>query len=167
MSATATRPAARPAAGESGLSAVLPWREWFALDYRSLALLRIGIALMLFLDWFDRWPDIRSMHSDEGMLPRGAITGLHPISVLMWGGSLWFAWLMNILGCVLSVLLMVGWRTNLMVLLNWLMFIGVHTRVPITMQGGDHLLRMMLFWSIFLPLGACWSVDAEIGRAHV
>src|SRR5262249_27859870 len=51
---------------------------------------------------------------------------------------------------------------NLMVLLNWLFFIGVHSRVPYVMQGGDHLLRMMLLWSIFLPLGACWSVDAAL-----
>src|SRR5262249_33103875 len=28
------------------------------------------------------------------------------------------------------------------------------------LQGLDVIMRMLLFWSIFLPLGACWSVDS-------
>ena len=27
------------------------------------------------------------------------------------------------------------------------------------LNGGDHLLRMLMFWSIFLPLGSRWSLD--------
>jgi hypothetical protein len=34
------------------------------------------------------------------------------------------------------------------------------------MQGGDHLIRMLLFWGIFLPLGACFSVDAARSADH-
>lgn len=162
MSATATRPDAAAAPAETGLNSVLPWREWFALDHRSLAVFRLGLALMIFLDWFDRWPDLRVLHSDEGLLPRDAITGLNPLSIFLFDGSVTGAAVLNGAGCVLALLLAVGWRTNLMVLLNWLMIIGVHTRLPIVMQGGDHLLRMLLFWSIFLPLGACWSVDAAL-----
>jgi hypothetical protein len=47
-----------------------------------------------------------------------------------------------------------------MVFLSFLMLVSVHGRNPTLMQGGDHLMRAMLFWSIFLPLGARWSFDA-------
>jgi hypothetical protein len=28
-------------------------------------------------------------------------------------------------------------------------------------QAGDLLLRLLLWWAMFLPLGACWSVDSN------
>ena len=38
-------------------------------------------------------------------------------------------------------------------------------RNPLLLDGGDAFARMLLFWSLFLPLGACWSVDRRRKRA--
>jgi small subunit ribosomal protein S8 len=32
--------------------------------------------------------------------------------------------------------------------------------IPEVLNGGDVLLRLLLFWAIFLPLGARWAVDS-------
>ena len=37
----------------------------------------------------------------------------------------------------------------------------MESRNPIILHGGDIVLRMMLFWSLFLPLGARWSADED------
>ena len=37
---------------------------------------------------------------------------------------------------------------------------SLQSRNPIVLNGGDAILRLLLFWSMLLPLGARWSLDA-------
>jgi hypothetical protein len=37
---------------------------------------------------------------------------------------------------------------------------SLQVRNPLVLSGGDVLLRMLFFWSLFLPTGAIWSIDA-------
>jgi hypothetical protein len=166
MSATATRPA-------GGLG-VLPIKEFFTLDVRSLALMRVALALMVLLDWIDRLPDLRAHYSDEGIVPREILTlvdratgaiNILPISVHFFSGSVWFQAVLAVLALLFGLLLLVGYRTPLSCLVSWFLLISVHARNPAVMQGGDHLIRMLLFWGIFLPLGARWSIDAARDEA--
>ncbi|MBY0229804.1 MAG: HTTM domain-containing protein [Gemmataceae bacterium] len=139
----------------------LPWREFFALDARSLALFRVCIAVQLLIDWLDRLPDLASMFTDAGILPRHAISGGIPVSVMMLSGSLWWQWLVSLLALAFGGMLLVGWKTPLATFASFVLLISAHGRNPWVMHGADHLLRCLLFWGIFLPLGACWSVDAR------
>jgi hypothetical protein len=152
MTATATR--------TGNWLGFLPVREFFALDVRSLALFRIGLAVMVLVDWIDRLPDLRAHYSDAGIVPRDVVTGVLPISVHFFHGSVWFQAVLLGLALVFGLMLLVGYRTPLACLASWFLLISVHARNPALLQGGDQLLRMLLFWSIFLPLGACYSIDA-------
>src|SRR5579872_3420439 len=160
MSAAPKTSAATP------LQSTLSWfpvHEFFSLDLRSLALLRIGLGIMLLLEWLNRLVDVRMFFSDEGVMPRQLVMtqGTYPpLSIFFLSGSAWFAGALMIVGCVLALLLLVGWRTQFMTLLSWFLLIGVQGRNFIIMQGGDVVMRMLLFWAIFLPLGACYSLDA-------
>jgi len=40
---------------------------------------------------------------------------------------------------------------------------AVQAANPAILDGGDRFLHLLLFWSIFLPLGAAWSVEASVG----
>jgi hypothetical protein len=140
---------------------VIPVKEFFTLDLRALAFFRIALATFIFLDWIDRLPDIRTHYSDAGIIPRDVITGINPFSVHMMHGSVWFQSILFAIAIFFSLLLLVGWRTPWVALINWFFLVSIHSRNPALMQGGDHLLRAITFWSIFLPLGAYWSVDAS------
>jgi hypothetical protein len=57
---------------------------------------------------------------------------------------------------------------------SWLLVSSIQYRHPALAFGGDVMLRMLLFWGLFLPLGARASLDArrragarEHGPAHV
>lgn len=147
-------------ADESSLSRFFPYREWFALDVRSLALFRVLLAVMVLLDWIDRVPDLHTLFSDEGVFPRQYLVGWHPLSFHLFSGEVWPQYLLSALAFAFALCLLVGYQTPLMCLLSFLMLTSAHGRNPPLMQGGDHLLRALLFWGIFLPLGACASVDA-------
>jgi hypothetical protein len=40
--------------------------------------------------------------------------------------------------------------------------LSAHTRSPIILQAGDSLLALLLFWCLFVPVGATWSMDAAL-----
>jgi hypothetical protein len=140
-------------------------RRFFALDLRSLALVRISAALLLLLDLAVRAGDFRAHYTDFGVLPRAelglytfrtvwTLHGLaspHPALVaLLFGVAALFA-----------IALLLGWRTWLATFGSWLLVANLQYRNPALDFGGDVMLRMLLFWGLFLPLGARWSMDAR------
>lgn len=54
----------------------------------------------------------------------------------------------------------VGYGTRLAALVTWYFVASIQLRNPMVLDGGDDLLRVLLFWTPFLPLSARWSVDA-------
>ena len=56
--------------------------------------------------------------------------------------------------------LLVGFYTRLATIGSWILLASLYTRAPFAVNGGDTLLLLLLFWSMFLPLGQSWSVDA-------
>jgi vitamin K-dependent gamma-carboxylase-like protein len=146
-------------------------REVLGADLRSLALLRIGLALCVLLDLAGRACDLRAHYTDAGILSRAdAITlfgFLHalPLCVHLAGGSTWSAALLFAVAAVAAAALLVGYRARAASAVSWLLTASVQLRNPYIGAGWDALLRMLLLWGAFLPLGACWSLDATDGDA--
>jgi hypothetical protein len=138
--------------------------EMFGIDLRGLAVLRIALASLVLLDLLQRARYLTAQYTDDGVLPRAALVPrfldgpgylcLHLIS----GGASIQAGLF-LAAALFAIGLLLGWRTRLCTVLSWFLLASLHSRNPIILQGGDTLLRMMLFWGIFLPLGRIWSVD--------
>jgi hypothetical protein len=153
-----------PAAAPSRLRGVLT--EMFGIDLRSLALFRITVALLLLTDLLCRCWDIEAFYTDFGVVPRdrlamaqdfGHFFTLHAVSGGVAGQAVFF-----LVAAVFAIMLLVGWKTRLAAVASWLLLISLHNRNPIVIQGGDVLLRAMLFWALFLPLGAARpSLDAR------
>lgn len=163
------RVATKPAGGLSGW--LVAWRSRLALlggvDLRSLAVVRMGLAVLLLVDLASRAGDLSAHYSDAGVLPRstlfesegiGAYLSLHSLS----GSVLWQAALFVLAGCF-AVALLLGVRTRLATFGSWVLLLSLHHRNPILLQAGDALLRLLLFWGMMLPLGARWSVDSAAG----
>jgi hypothetical protein len=66
---------------------------------------------------------------------------------------------------VLACLFILGYRTRGAAVLLWGLTLSLHNRNPMVLYGADQLLRLLLFWSLFLPLGARWSFDSVSQRA--
>lgn len=141
------------------------------VDLRSLALLRVAMAVILFLDTAIRMTDIAAMYSDWGSLSRVTLLELgwdrRWFSLYMGTGhEVGVAFLMA-LQLLAAVGLCLGWQTRAMTLVSWLFLISVHSRNPMVLNGGDIYLRVILFWMLFLPWGERWSLDAKAGRSDL
>ena len=141
--------------------------QFFAIDLRSLALFRIALALVLFYDLIDRARNLRAHYTDAGTLPAevleqisgaGIRFSLHyHLSSSEWAvmGVFGLAWLA-------ATALLFGHRTRVATFISWFLLSSLQVRNPyLASMGGDQLLRILLFWSLLLPIGARFSLDAS------
>jgi len=139
--------------------------EIFAADLRSLAALRIVLAVIVLIDLAGRSGNLLAHYTDDGVLP---IRILLAEPGMTWRASLNFmsgtlvvqALLFGITALAAAALL-VGYRTRLATVIVWVLMLSIQVRNPFVTTGADVLLRLLLFWSIFLPLGAWWSLDSR------
>ena len=150
-------------------SFALRLEELFGIDLRSLAVFRICLALLIIADLINRSTYIRAHYTDFGVLPRAALLAeFSPrwhLSVHLLNGSLAVQAALFLVAGILAVALLLGYRTRLVTFLSWFLMISVHARNPVVLQSGDILFRLLLFWSLFLPLGARYSLDSALNNS--
>jgi hypothetical protein len=139
----------------------------FGIDLRTLALFRAALGTVLLVDMLRRMSDARAFYSDAGVMPRSwlAIFG-DPwrLSLHAANGQAWFAVAMLGLEALAALALALGWRTRLAAVACFVLEASLLNRNVLVLIGGDVLLACLLFWSLFLPLGARWSVDAALAK---
>ena len=134
------------------------------IDPRSLALFRVSLALVLLYDLWIRIANMEAFYTDAGVLPRAAqielFSGLPAlISLHMMNGTVAGQSVLLAIQVLAALALLVGYRTWVATFVSWLLLVSLHNRNPMVLQGGDVLLRMLLFWGLFLPLHARASFD--------
>jgi len=140
------------------------------VDRRALAAFRIGLGGVLLADLLLRSQNLVAFYTDAGVLPRSLLEANRPVisqlSVHALSGDVLLQAGLFLVAGACALALLVGYRTRLAVLLSWLLLVSLHARNPLVLNGGDSLLRRLLFWGIFLPLGTRWSLDALAGRVR-
>ncbi|MFC7026704.1 HTTM domain-containing protein [Halomicroarcula sp. GCM10025710] len=143
-------------------SRVRSWiRQRVAIDARALGVFRVLLGSLLVLDILLRARDLGAHYSDSGVFPRSAaIQQYDPLSLHLVAGDVPELAVLFALQALVAVVFLVGYRTRLATLATWVLWLSLHARFPLVLNGGDTLLRLSLFWSLFVPLGARFSVDA-------
>lgn len=143
--------------------------KWFGAifdaDLRSLAAFRIVLGVIVLIDLFGKARNLRVFYTDDGVLPRRILLAeLRPWSIslnLISGTFLLEAMLFGITALA-AISLLVGYRSRLSIIIVWAMVLSIQWRNPFVLHAADELLRVLLFWGMFLPLGAVWSVDRSL-----
>ena len=133
-------------------------------DSRPVAVFRILLALLLLKDAFYHLPLSRWFYSDAGIVPRRVLfDGLARYARLSLMDMLahdWQAFLFFLLWIAVLLLLLVGYRTRTMTILNFILLLSVHERNIYILTGADSLFRAFSFWLMFAPAGDYYSIDA-------
>jgi len=142
----------------------------FTLDARSLAVYRIGLGLLLLVDSLLRTRDFSLMFAPRGIFPLAAIAEYYgdPTnwSVAFWHDSAWWGGLVLATQGLAGIALAAGYRTRLATVIGWIALVSVVRRTAPATNAGDMWLGCQLLWSMFLPLGEWWSVDARCRAAE-
>jgi hypothetical protein len=144
-----------------------PVRARFGVDRRALAALRIGVGALLLADLVTRAGDLVVFYTDRGVLPRAVLAEVYPVfarlSLHAVAGSALVQAVLFCLAGVAAFALLVGYRTRVVTLISLALLVSLHLRNPVVLNAGDSLLRRLLVWGLFLPLGGRWAVDAGSG----
>jgi hypothetical protein len=126
--------------------------------------------VLLLIDLGLRWQTRDAFFSEWGVLPlelqRELISGTAgktgPLSWSLHTLSDSPTWLLAMfaLSALSYTMLIAGFQTRLASIASFVLLASWHVRNPLLMHSGDTLLRISLFWSMFLPLGAVWSVES-------
>ncbi len=127
----------------------------FVIDKRAIKLFRILLGLVILHDALVRLSDAQAFYSDQGVLPLSSLNSLLASSwewsLLRLGDSAVLRF--GVFGLLIAsaVSLILGRFTKWALLVAWFSLVSLQNRNPIIYQGGDDLLRMVVFWSFFLP----------------
>jgi hypothetical protein len=150
------------------------WRRLaplFAIDPRSLAVFRIalgGCLLAILAGYADAWGDLLA---PDGPVPvqllrAGLPSGLRLFLLPFELAPGFFPRLLFALLAGAGVLLVLGLYSRAACGVAWLGVNCLLVRGHFAQDYGDQLLVRLLFWSLFLPLGARFSLDAHLGRVQ-
>lgn len=137
---------------------------WFGdVDARPLSLFRIAFAALMLKEAIYHIFVADVWYSDTGMLPSSLLPRVSPnIPTLMSGLSeTWMAIAFFVLWAIVALLLLVGWQTRIMSILNLVLLVSIINRNELVVTGADGVMQVLAFWSLFLPLGRFYSVDAR------
>jgi hypothetical protein len=139
-------------------------RKVFTVDLRALAIMRIWVAGIILTDLAIRATDLEAHYSNMGVLP------LHVLHQFGWNtyhfsfhtlSGLWQVQaVLFLVAAVFAVCLLLGYKTRAATIISWVLLVSLQNRNTFISQGGDDLLRMLLFWGMFLPWGRFYSYDA-------
>jgi predicted DCC family thiol-disulfide oxidoreductase YuxK len=145
----------------------LPARGWISADPRSLGLGRIALGVALLLDLLRRAPELTLFYTNVGLLPNHTVLWQPTVRRLL---SLFFtvslpheAVLAFAASAFCFLALTVGFRTRLFHALSLLATLSLHNRVIFIEGPGSTALGALCLWTLFLPLGRRFSVDAVTG----
>jgi hypothetical protein len=122
---------------------------------RSLVAFRVGLGLIVIIDLLGRMRDLRAHYTADGVFPLDALLtlGTHAtIAFHNWNDTALYQASLFCVHMIFALLLLLGWHTKIMSILVWALMISVHNRNFMILHGGDVLLRLLLFWAMFLPL---------------
>lgn len=139
--------------------------RWFSVDSRTLAAFRIALGALLLVDLALRTRHLRTFYTDAGVLPPSTLAIAFPtlsrLSLHAASGATWLQGVLFAAAAVAALALLIGYRTRAAAVVSWLLLVSLHARNPVVLGAADSILRRLLLWGAFLPLGAQWSVDAH------
>lgn len=125
------------------------------LDVRSIGLFRILLGIVLLADLiFFRLPYLSAFYADGGILTRDLGWTLHHLGLLDVLTSKPAALLFFALTMVAYILFTIGYKARLFGLLSLVCLWSIHQRSPTIIATDDQAIICLLFWSLFLPIGA-------------
>ena len=149
---------------------IILFMNYLFFDKRALSLMRMCIAFVLMLDLAIRSTDLEAFYSNTGVVPLPMLfeNAWNPyyISIHTLSGLWQVQLVLFLFAFFFATMLFIGYRTQLFTFLSWFMLLSLHNRNILILQGGDDLLRMVLFWSMFIPWGAYYSCDRLLNKIN-
>ena len=163
-----TDPIAPPASIRLARVSAFLRERYLSVDVRVLALFRVWFGLVLLGDVLRSLSVATMFFSNEGVLSNHFAL-FSPIArpivsvylLFSTPGEIKFAFIVSALICLLYI---AGWKTRWMQILALVIATSLNIRNELLENGGVVLVNVVCAWTVFLPLGERFSVDAWLAK---
>jgi predicted DCC family thiol-disulfide oxidoreductase YuxK len=139
-------------------------RLFASADLRSLGVMRMLLGLLLVGDLLPRIAHVDALYSNDGVLTNhfALFRPLAPyqFSFYLAGSSTRDVTIVLLLTLVVYLLFTAGYRTRFFHVLSFVCVTSLHARNLLAELPSDAVLHLWMAWSLFLPLGARFSIDS-------
>lgn len=150
------------------------WQRYFhaQVDARRLALVRIGFAALMLVNFAVLYPDLDTWYGEQGLYPAEAaaaqalpqqwsvlrfISPTNPAAETWLHGLYW-------LTIVSAGMLLVGFLSRLNALVVFVMLVSFQNRNTLILDGEDTVMRLVGFYLLLMSSGRAWSLDSLVSR---
>jgi len=139
---------------------------YLRVDVRWLGVFRVLYGTLLIVDLLRRWVDLRFYYTNDGILPNHFALfrpGWHIlVSFLFPFSTFTEVNVAFVLMLVIFVTFTLGYRTKLFHALSLLCITSLNARNLFVENGGTIVVNILGTWTLFLPLGRRFSIDAVL-----
>lgn len=139
---------------------------YLTADPRSLGLFRIAFGLVLLSDLLRRYEQLDCWYTNGGLLPNHTLlwrpAAGHVFSLFFVASSRTEAAIGFAICAVVYLLYTVGFRTRVLQVLVLICRVSLNSRLAILENGGDMVVNLLCVFTLALPLGRRFSVDARL-----
>lgn len=143
-------------------------KKTLSFDNRSMALYRFLIGIIIMADVVYRLEDLTDFYTDIGLIPRGIFVNEMSLpwsfSLHLANGSTAIMAILFALHFLAGFMVCIGYKYRWAMVAAFIFTVSVHNRNWLVNNGGDDVLRAILFISIFLPLNRCFSLDSALTK---
>ena len=137
------------------------FKPWFQVDSRSLGIFRIFLGILCLVDIVRRWDFIDVFYTNNSIISASTSNSYYKMfSLLTSFTKSWEVHLFLLIGIIASICLILGYRTKVAHIISAVVIISLHNRAIILENAADMFFNSILIWTIFLPLGISYSIDA-------
>lgn len=133
-------------------------RFHFPINQTALEIFRVTIGLLILVDLLIRFTDLEAHYTNLGVLPKNysfidSLIRFGKIDIFFFSESFFYHQLVFVVGFVSAFAFCIGFKTKLSQIMLWIVLLSVQNRIPYINEGADIYIRVIFFWSLFLPLG--------------
>lgn len=140
---------------------------YLGFDRRTLGFTRILLGWLLLMDLARRTPHWLDLYSNAGLVPTHSALhrsgGSHNFSIAFSFGTPLEAWALWAVIFASHAALFLGYRTRLAHVCSLLLQASLNGRTMLVENGGYVVQNLLLLWTVFLPMGDRFSLDALLG----
>ena len=141
------------------------YKFWFEEKHYAtpLGLLRISFGALMLISLAYNLPEVAYYYSTEGLIPEEHIhtlTNYPSFSLLDYVQSPVGVYFLHGIFMVVAVLFAIGYKTNYLKFLQFILLLSFQERNPLINNGGDALLMALSFYLMVSPCGRALSIDS-------
>jgi len=150
----------------------------FIKDYRksinqsSLEIFRILLPSLIIVDLLLRYNNLEAHYTNLGIYPKNYdfleyLYRSGRLDLFLFSESIYYHYFIFYVGFISAFTLLIGFKTRISQIVLWLILLSIQNRNPYLSEGADIYIRVILFWSLFLPLGKTFTYKTFFNRSSI